>query len=246
VSRRARVVIFLPGMVVLAALLAWAVVGLPDFGHYVGPYGYLLNDVALPERHMTNVVTAVVFDYRGFDTMGEEFILFGAVTGVVLLLRAQDREEDELDDGIGSDTVRVVGIVLAGATLLVGLWLVAFGFVTPGGGFQGGVIVAAAIFCVFLCADFSAWRRIGSQTWLDPIEGLGAGGYVIIGLAALISGFPFLTNELLGPGVPGTLESGGTGPFINWAVAMAVSAGILILFVEFLQEYIVPLIGGGE
>jgi multicomponent Na+:H+ antiporter subunit B len=243
-SRRARILVFLPALAVFGALLVWAVVGLPDFGHYVGPYGYLLNHVALPERHMTNVVTAVVFDYRGFDTMGEEFILLGAVTGVALLLRSQERDE-EVREGVGSDTVRVVGIVLAGAALLVGLWLIAFGFVTPGGGFQGGVIVAGAIFCVFLCADFSAWRGVASQTVLDPLEGLGAAGYVVIGLAALISGYPFLTNELLGPGVPGTLHSGGTGPFINWCVAFAVSAGVLILFSEFLEEYIVPIAAGG-
>jgi multicomponent Na+:H+ antiporter subunit B len=222
-------------------MLVWAVVGLPDFGNYVGPYGYLLNDVALPERHMTNVVTAVVFDYRGFDTMGEEFILFGAVTGVVLLLREQDREHADVREGVGSDTVRVVGIVMAGAVLLVGLWLVAFGFVTPGGGFQGGVIIAGAIFCVFLCSDFNAWRKVGNETFLDPIEGVGAGGYVVIGLAAVVSGAPFLTNELLGPGMPGTLKSGGTGPFINWAVALAVSAAVLILFSEFLEEYVVPI-----
>jgi multicomponent Na+:H+ antiporter subunit B len=244
-SRRARIFVFMPALAVFGALLVWAVVGLPDFGHYVGPYGYLLNHVALPERHMTNVVTAVVFDYRGFDTMGEEFILLGSVTGVALLLRSQERDED-VQEGVGSDTVRVVGIVLAGAALLVGLWLIAFGFVTPGGGFQGGVIVAGAIFCVFLCADFNAWRGVSSQTVLDPLEGLGAAGYVVIGLAALISGYPFLTNELLGPGVPGTLHSGGTGPFINWCVAFAVSAAILILFSEFLEEYIVPIAAGGR
>jgi multicomponent Na+:H+ antiporter subunit B len=245
VSRRTRILVFVPSLAVFGALLVWGVAGLPDFGHYVGPYGYLLNHVAVPERHMTNVVTAVVFDYRGFDTMGEEFILLGAVTGVALLLRSQERPED-VQEGVGSDTVRVVGIVLAGAALLVGLWLIAFGFVTPGGGFQGGVIVAGAIFCVFLCADFRAWRGVASQTVLDPLEGLGAAGYVVIGLAALISGYPFLTNELLGPGVPGTLHSGGTGPFINWCVAFAVSAGILILFTEFLEEYIVPIAAGGR
>jgi len=246
VSRRARLLVLLPALGALGAMLAWAVVGLPDFGHYVGPYGYLLNHVALPERHMTNVVTAVVFDYRGFDTMGEEFILFGAVTGVVLLLRAQERDEPEVREGVGSDTVRIVGIVMAGAVLLVGLWLVAFGFVTPGGGFQGGVIIAAAVFCVFLCADFGAWRKVGNETFLDPVEGAGAGGYVVIGLAALVSGFPFLTNELLGPGMPGTLKSGGTGPFINWSVALAVSAAVLILFSEFLEEYVVPVASGSE
>jgi multicomponent Na+:H+ antiporter subunit B len=243
-SRRTRIIVLLPALGLFGFLLMWALVDLPNFGNYVGPYGYLLNDVVLPERHMTNVVTAVVFDYRGFDTMGEEFILFGAVTGVVLLLRSDERKDRAVDDGVGSDTVRIVGIVMAGAVFLIGLWLVAFGFVTPGGGFQGGVILAGAVICVYLCADYRAWRGVSSQTFLDPIEGVGAGGYVVIGLAALVSGMPFLENELLGPGVPGTLQSGGTGPFINWSVALAVTAAILILFSEFLEEYIVPLAAG--
>jgi multicomponent Na+:H+ antiporter subunit B len=241
-SRQTRIVVLVPTLVGIGALLAWALVDLPAFGSYAGPYGYLLNHVVVPERHMTNVVAAVVFDYRGFDTMGEEFILFGAVTGVVLLLRDDEHESEDVDDGIRSDTVRVVGIVMAGATLLVGLWLVAFGLATPGGGFQGGVLIAGAVACVYLCADYRAWRGVSSESVLDPLEGLGAGGYVIIGLAATVSGLPFLTNELLGPGTPGTLLSGGVAPFINWSVAFAVTAGLLILFVEFLEEYIVPIV----
>src|SRR5436305_1745217 len=71
----------------LAALLAWGFSGLPAFGRFHGFYGQLLNAIALPQRHTTNTVTAVVFDYRGLDTMGEEFILFTAVAGVVMLLR---------------------------------------------------------------------------------------------------------------------------------------------------------------
>jgi multicomponent Na+:H+ antiporter subunit B len=241
VSRRARVAVFLPSLAVFGALLVWALAGLPDFGHYVGPYGYLLNRVVVPERHMTNVVTAVVFDYRGFDTLGEEFILFGAVTGVVLLLRGNERPDpSKLRDAIDSDMVRVVGVLALGAALLVGLWIVAFGFVTPGGGFQGGVIVAGAALLVFLVSSLRDWEPFGDERALDPLEGIGAGGYVIVGLAALVSGLPFLTN-LLGPGIPGTLQSGGTALFVNWAVALEVSAALLILFSEFLEEYIVPL-----
>jgi multicomponent Na+:H+ antiporter subunit B len=209
----------------------------------VGPYGYLLNHVVTPERHMTNVVTAIVFDYRGFDTMGEEFILFAAVTGVVLLLRKE--QEQEPDDETGSDIVRVLGTLCVGAALLVGFWLIAFGFVTPGGGFQGGVVVASAGVLLFLVSNYRAWLSIGNLHALDPLEGLGAGGYVIIGLAALISGEPFLTN-LLGPGISGTLQSGGSAAFVNWAAGIEVAAALLILFAEFLEEYIVPLTAGGE
>ena len=50
--------------------------------------------MVVPERHATAVVTAINFDYRGFDTMGEEFILFAAVLGLALLLREPREERD--------------------------------------------------------------------------------------------------------------------------------------------------------
>jgi multicomponent Na+:H+ antiporter subunit B len=241
VTRRVRTAIFLPALGVFAFLLFWAVAGLPDFGNYQGPYGYVLNRVAVPERHMTNVVTALVFDYRGFDTLGEEFILFGAVIGVVLLLRPQERDAGAgKDDAVGIELVRVVGVLGVGVCVLVGLWIVAFGFVTPGGGFQGGVAVAAGAIMLYLASSYRSWRSFGNEAVLGPLESIGAGGYVLVGLAALISGMPFLAN-LLGPGEPGTLTSGGSAIFVNWSVALEVAAANLVLFSEFLEEYIVPL-----
>ncbi|MDP9224279.1 MAG: sodium:proton antiporter, partial [Actinomycetota bacterium] len=78
----------------LAALYVWAIFGLPGFGHYRGPYGDIINKVATPERHLTDTVTGVNFDYRGFDTVNEEMILFAAVVGLAVLLRAQRDEEE--------------------------------------------------------------------------------------------------------------------------------------------------------
>ena len=80
---------------------------------------------------------------------------------------------------------------------------------------------------------------------LDFAKGTGAGGYVVIGLAALVSGAPFLHN-LLGPGQSGTLVSSGSVAFINWSVALEVAAANLLLVLEFLQHYDVPLRGGGK
>jgi multicomponent Na+:H+ antiporter subunit B len=241
VSRRVRIAVFLPALGVFGGLLAWAVAGIPAFGDFHGRYGLLLNRVVVPERHMTNVVTAIVFDYRGFDTLGEEFILFAAVLGVVLLLRAKARDQSPSpDDEVRVTLVRSAGVLAVGICVLVGVWLVAFGFITPGGGFQGGVAVASGAFLLYLATSYRDWRRFASEKVLDPLEALGAGGYVIVGLAALISGMAFLTN-LLGPGATGTLESGGSAMFVNWAVGLEVSAANLILFTEFLEEYIVPL-----
>src|SRR5436190_15493261 len=93
-SPRGRRLLFLPAAAGLLAGLLAAVARLPAFGHYPGPYGFVLNGVGVTERHATNLVTAVNFDYRALDTLGEEFILFTATTGVVLLLRTMRGETE--------------------------------------------------------------------------------------------------------------------------------------------------------
>ena len=232
-SRATRVGIASAGLVGLAALLLWAYAGLPDFGHYRGPYGFVLNRIATPDRHMANVVNAITYDIRGFDTMGEEFILFGAVVGVVLLLRGE--KSRKAGDAVRSDLVRVGGALSLGVAFLVGLWIVAFGFITPGGGFQGGVALASAVVMLFVAVGYRPWARLAKETVLDPIEGLGAGGFVVVGLAALASGLPFLAN-FWGPGVAGTLRSGGSAPLVNWAAGIEVCAAMLVLFTEFVEH----------
>jgi multicomponent Na+:H+ antiporter subunit B len=237
VTRRVRVAVGSAALAGFAALLLWGFAGLPDFGHYRGPYGFVLNRIALPDRHMANVVNATTYDIRGFDTMGEEFILFGAVVGVVLLLRGE--KDERVDDSVRSDLIRTGGGLAVGLAVLVGLWIVAFGFITPGGGFQGGVALASALAMLFVAVGYRAWSNVGKETVLDPIEGIGAGGFVVVGLAALASGLPFLTN-FWGPGIPGTLWSGGSAPLVNWAAGIEVCAATLVLFTEFLEAHVVP------
>src|SRR6476660_7634404 len=87
-SARARLVLGLGSLAGLGALLVWAVRGLPDFGHPRGPYADLAPRIMLDERHVANAVTGVTFDLRGFDTLGEELILFVAALGAAVLLRA--------------------------------------------------------------------------------------------------------------------------------------------------------------
>lgn len=233
-TRRLRIAIFMPALAVFGLLLAWSLVAIPKFGEYRGPYGYVLNRVAVPERHMSNVVTATVFDYRGFDTLGEELILFIAVMGVVLLLRREER--GRTNEEIGSPAVRIGGTLAVGVSVLVALWLIAFGFVTPGGGFQGGAALASSVLLVFLVSTWRAWSGISSERVLDPFEGIGVGGYAIVGLLALVNGLPYLTN-LLDPGRTGTLRSGGSAVLVNWFAGIEVAAALLLLFGQFLEEY---------
>src|SRR5579884_4128726 len=94
-KRRTRQLLFIPLGLGFLLMFGAAILRIPDIGHYRGPYGDVLNRVAVEERHATDVVTAVNFDYRGFDTLGEEAILFVSVAGATVLLRKQPDEHKE-------------------------------------------------------------------------------------------------------------------------------------------------------
>jgi multicomponent Na+:H+ antiporter subunit B len=241
VTPRVRLVLFLPALAGLAALLGWAYTGIHPFGDYHSAYGLLVQKLGTPLRHIDNAVNATTYDIRGFDTMGEEFILFAAVMGVVLLFRESGNDMAETRDEIGLDLVRVFGTVGLGGVLLVGLWLVAFGFVTPGGGFQGGVALASGALLLYLVASRREWSAFGNEHLLDPLEGIGAGGYAVIGLAPIFAGLPYLTN-FLGHGSAGTVYSAGSAAFVNWSAGIEVAAANLILYTEYLEQYVRPIV----
>ncbi len=234
-SRSLRIALFAPSAVGLGALLLWSVAGLPDFGHYQHAYGRILNSSAPSERHVTNVVASVVFDYRGFDTLGEQFILFAAVMGLALLLREIDDRRPQPREQVDSDALRLLGMGLAAALLVLGLDVVAHGYLTPGGGFQGGVVIASAFLLLYLAAGYRGFRVLTPRSGVDFVEGAGAGGYAVIGVAALLLGTAYLHN--FGPlGTSGKLSSGGSIPFLNVASALEVSAAFVLLYTEFLEE----------
>jgi multicomponent Na+:H+ antiporter subunit B len=238
--------VFLAAAVVAGALLLWGLTGLPDYGVYPGPYGDVLNQVAVAERKATNVVAAVTFDYRGVDTMGEEFILFAAVVGVAVLLRAQRDEVEQPPDEDAADrrapgtsnAVRVLGLALVGPVVLFGLYMVAHGHLTPGGGFQGGVVLATGALLVFLSGEYVTLRKVRPVALIDLAESSGAGGYVAVGLLGLAAGAAFLEN-VLPLGQPGALLSAGTIPLLNLAVGLEVAGGLVLLLSEFLEQTLV-------
>ena len=242
-TRRVRTTLFLAGAVGLAVFVLWGYAGLPDFGDYLGPYGDVLNAVAVPERHITDVVTAVNFDYRGFDTLGEEFILFAAVIGVVILLRAQrDEEEREpYEFAFGrsaprtSDAVRGLAIGLVGPTVVTGVYIVAHGHLTPGGGFQGGVVLATGLLLVYLAGEYAFLRRAAPKSLIEVGEAVGAGAFALIGFAGIVGGVAYLEN-VLPLGEIGALPSAGMVPLINLSVGLEVAAGFVLILVEFLEQ----------
>jgi multicomponent Na+:H+ antiporter subunit B len=244
VSPRARQLIMLAAGAGLLAFFVYGVVGLPDFGHYRGPYGIVVNHVAGSERQVTNAVAALVFDYRGYDTLGEELILFVSVVGVATLLR--ERRDDELpgtdDQAIRlpdtSDALRVFGVVAVAVTLLIGLSIVAHGNLTPGGGFQGGVILGSAVLLVYLCGELLMVRWLDPATLVEALHSAGAAGLVLLGLGGLIAGGAFFHNFLY-TGTQGTINSGGIIELGNVTVALEVMGATLLMCSELLEQALV-------
>lgn len=233
--------LFLPFGGAIGAFLIWSFIGLPKFGGFHGSYGRLFNAIGVPERHASNVVGAIVFDFRGMDTLGEEFILFSSAVGITFLLRGTDLAE-RASDRMRSDAVRLLALVMVPTGVLVGLWLAAFGYVTPGGGFQGGVAVASAVVLVWIGSSFRDYRTMTPMTVIDGVEGLGASAFVLIGVVGLALSGAFMAN-FLGLGTSGSLASSGSIALLNWASALEVCAANLLIFREFLAEYAEALPG---
>jgi multicomponent Na+:H+ antiporter subunit B len=141
--------------------------------------------------------------------------------------------------------VRVTGLGLVPPTILIGLYIVAHGHQTPGGGFQGGVILATALLVTYLSADYMTMRRVG-PTWLSELaEGMGAAGFALVGVAGLLAGGAFFEN-VLGKGTPGELLSAGTILVSNFAVGLAVTGGFALMLSEFLQQTLIRRRGRGR
>lgn len=90
------------------AVLAYATIDMPPFGDVTAPANDYLRPIFL-ERTMDdvgtpNVVTAVLASYRGFDTMGEAFVIFAAALGVMLILGLRGRTEDEAEEAAHAET----------------------------------------------------------------------------------------------------------------------------------------------
>jgi multicomponent Na+:H+ antiporter subunit B len=238
--------LFLVSIAVVLVVLVAGFAGLPDFGHYPGPYGTVLNLVAVPQRHATDIVTAVNFDYRAVDTMGEEFILFAAVLGLAVILRsmrdeherASDKEADEHQFAEASTLLRAFGLALVGPALVVGMYIVTHGAITPGGGFQGGLILAGALLVVFLAGEYLAMKLVAPHAMVEFGEAAGAAGYALVGVGGLVFAGVFFKN-FVGLGSSGHILSAGTMPISNIAVGVEVAGAFVLLWSEFLDQALV-------
>jgi multicomponent Na+:H+ antiporter subunit B len=245
-SPKQRLWLFAIAVAGLVACYVWAFGGLPGFGHYPGPYGQAILSRAVPQTNATGVVSAINFEYRGFDTVGEEFILFTAAAGMSVVLRRlrgeEEQERSPVDQAMGrklpatSSSLRVATLVLIGPTAVIGWWLATHAQTNPSGGFQGGVILASAFMLLYLSGESLAFRRLSPVALLDAAEAMGAGGFAAVGLAAVAQSLPYLDNFLPLGTIPGAVSSSGTIALISFLVGIEVAAAFILIIGELLEQ----------
>ncbi|MEA3639724.1 MAG: hydrogen gas-evolving membrane-bound hydrogenase subunit E [Lamprobacter sp.] len=169
-----------------------------------------------------NIVTAIIVTFRGLDTLGEVTVLFLTAAIVGLVLSHGGRE----GGGSGRELPPAGELLTTGTRLLVplilllGAYVFVNGHLTPGGGFQGGAILASAILLLLLTDPL---RRI-SHRLITAIESTAGLVFVGIGLLGIVLAGGFLDNRILPIGNLGELFSAGAIPIIYSFIGLKVGA----------------------
>jgi len=193
----------------------------------VGSY-YIGNGIG--QTGAVNIVTSVVLNYRGFDTLGEITVLFIAALGAgAILATVKKKTKREI---VPSSLVLSTGCkLLFPFILLVGIYIFLHGHLTPGGGFQGGAIIASGFLLIYLgCPQ----RRI-NEVRFKVAESIAGLTFVITGILGLVFGGYFLFN-FLPKGVANTLFSAGIIPVIYIAVGFKVGAELAGIIDGLIEE----------
>ena len=216
-------------LAVVALGIALCVIHIP-FGASKTKVGNYYIDRGREQTGATNIVTSVVVNYRGFDTLGEVTVLFVAAIGVstvLATLKKKTQKEVEPASLVLSTGCRFLFPLI----LFFGAYIFIYGHLSPGGGFQGGAIIASAFLLTYLgCRG----KRIseGRSKLTESLSGL---VFIVVGLLGLALGGHYFLYNFLPKGVLFSLFSAGIIPIIYIAIGFKVGseiAGIIDKLVE--------------
>jgi len=209
--------------IILLIIIAWGII----ISLQKVPFGISRTEVAdhyinkgIEETGAANIVTSVVVNYRSLDTLGEVTVLFLAAIGLGAVLATIIRKEDR-------KTVKASLILSTGCkflfpfVLLFGAYIFIHGHLTPGGGFQGGAIIASAFLLMYLGCHKE--MKV-NETGIIISESLGGLVFVIIGLIGLAVGTRYFLNNFMPKGEFNTLLSAGIIPIIYIAIGFKVGS----------------------
>lgn len=130
---------------------------------------------------------------------------------------------------IGQVVLRVVTQMTIPLILVYGFYVIAHGETGPGGGFQGGVILASAYILYVLIYGLEAGQRVIPQGWLDTLMGVGILIYAGVGVLGMLQAGAFLDYSYLDPSDPTHAEPLGM-TLVEWGVGITVASVMMTIF----------------
>lgn len=226
---------------ITGVLLYFGTQDTPNFGDahspiqdHLAPH-YLQQSMA--EIGIPNVVTSVLASYRGFDTFGETVVIFTAGLGVLALIgfRPKRKTDGQLQSLVAPmhhhKILRVLSKLLTPPILLFALYVQFHGDYGPGGGFQAGVIFAAAIILYAMIFGVDIARRVFPDALVRLLAALGVLIYGSVGLVSFLHGKHFLDYSILGD-TPQHGQHWGI-LLVELGVGITVTSVMLIIFFTF-------------
>ncbi|WP_300772046.1 hydrogen gas-evolving membrane-bound hydrogenase subunit E [uncultured Acetatifactor sp.] len=227
----------------LVVMLLAAVSDLPPFGHAENPAN---NEVAqryiekgLEETGAVNIVTGMILDYRAFDTLGESHVLFIATCTVLILLRRDDKKEQE--EGQDNDRLyepkndvilQTVARVLVPPILLFGIYIILAGHLGPGGGFSGGAVIGAGLILYLNAFGFAKTERFFTAKTYRRMSFCALACYSIAKSYSFYTGANHI-ESVVPLGTPGAILSGGLILVLNICVGVVVAGTMYTFYVMF-------------
>ena len=188
---------------------------------------------ALDDTGARNTVSSIYLGYRAMDTLGETLVLLVAITGtmsILINLGKDTVDEDAVQfslapekrpkNALRTHLLEVVSSKLGPIVLLFGFYVMLYGHISPGGGFQGGVIVASSI--VFLALGTEVKSKLTNTVVLSRIEAI---SFLALILAS-ISGVFFETGFFGNPIKPETDLSANFIILLNIIIGLKVGTSI--------------------
>ncbi len=206
------------------AVLLWHLIPIAAPSGLHGVARHYTQD-GLKDNGGSNLVTSIVVNYRGFDTLGEVTVLFLSVSGAAFVLRR--RTGLEVHEPLPASEIVTTGARLMFAPIvLFGAYIFVHGHLTPGGGFQGGAVIASGVLLLLL-ADRDRALPHGFLSWMESLSGV---GFVVAGLAGLFVAGSFLSNRgVLPMGEWNRLFSAGVIPVIYILIGLKVGSELATL-----------------
>ena len=230
----------------IGMLLISATADFPDWADPLSPASSHLSPhyitESIPLTGVPNIVTSVLADFRGFDTMFETAVIFVAGLAVLAILGGYGRRRRDYEPSpTGKDTAHQSPIIQTACRIFVpfmqlfALYVVAHGHHSPGGGFQGGVILGASFILLAISYDLQVMQSRLRERWTMLFANLGVLIYAGIGVLCLFLGANFLDYSVLSTILPATSpimarSHGMLG--VEIGVAFTVMAIMVIIYVN--------------